>query len=165
MRQAIGSTWLTGIIITFIAVFAGFLAYSISYTKAFRVKNQIIKIIEQKEGFTESKNVLRNVSDSALKDDNSTEAEIFKYIKSIGYNYAMFDSKSNPCGANASLQEGGYCLIRYCPTNGETTKSYYKVTTYISLSIPVFNIGLNIPISGETSSIYYDNSNFKCYGE
>ena len=45
MREAIGSTWLIGIVVTFIAIFSGFLAYSISYTKAFRVKNEIIKLI------------------------------------------------------------------------------------------------------------------------
>ena len=56
MKDAIGSTWLTGIVIIFIALFAGFLAYSISYTKAFRVNNEIINIIETNEGFTTSPN-------------------------------------------------------------------------------------------------------------
>lgn len=156
MREAIGSTWLTGIIITFIAIFAGFLAYSISYTKAFRVKNQIINIIEQKEGFITSKNnSLRNISEAALKEDKSTEAEMFKYIKALGYNYTMFDNKLNPCKEGILIEDGGYCIARYS-CNGST---HYKVTTYISLSIPVINIGLNIPISGETKSIYYDRGN------
>ena len=42
MKEAMGGTWLTGLVIVFIFLFAGFLAYSISYTKAFRVKNEII---------------------------------------------------------------------------------------------------------------------------
>ncbi len=158
MREAIGSTWLTGIIITFIVIFSGFLAYSISYTKAFRVKNQIINIIEQKEGYVSSKNNLRNVTEAQLKADTSTEAEIFKYVKALGYNYAMFDNKSNPC-KEGKLKEGGYCIVRYISNSGAVT---YKVTTYISLSIPIVNIGLNLPISGETKTIYYDNSNCDC---
>ena len=158
MREAIGSTWLTGIIITFIAIFAGFLAFSISYTKSFRDKNQILNIIVQKEGYNSSKNNLRNVTESQLKDDNSTEAEIFKYIKALGYNYAMFDNKTNPC-KEGKLKEGGYCVVRYVSNTGAVN---YKVTTYVSLSIPVLGISLNIPISGETKTVYYDNSNCDC---
>ena len=42
MRDSIGGTWIMGIFIVFIALFASFMAYSISYTRAFRVKNEII---------------------------------------------------------------------------------------------------------------------------
>ena len=48
MREAIGGTWLFGIVILFIALFSAFLAYSVSYTKAFNTKNEIINIIERK---------------------------------------------------------------------------------------------------------------------
>ena len=47
MKEAMGGTWLTGLVIVFIFLFAGFLAYSISYTKAFRVKNEILNLIER----------------------------------------------------------------------------------------------------------------------
>lgn len=163
MKEAIGSTWLIGIIITFIAIFSGFLAYSISYTKAFRVKNEIINLIEKNEGFEKSKNNLNNISDSDLKKDTSTEARIFDYIKSLGYNYSNFENGANPCNSqNGELQIGGYCLIRYCPNNGEVTRTYYKVTTYISLSLPIININFNLPISGETKALYYDMGNLEC---
>ncbi len=165
MREAIGSTWLIGIVITFIAIFSGFLAYSISYTKAFRVKNEIINIIEKNEGFSNSSNVdLNNIDDNTLKEDSSTEAKAFRFIKSIGYDYAKFDSSSRVC-EEGTLQTGGYCLVKYCPTNGETSRIYYKVTTYISLSIPIINIGINLPISGETKALYNDIGAFKCEGE
>ena len=45
MRESIGGTWLISIVITFIALFAAFLAYAISYTKAFNAKNYIINLI------------------------------------------------------------------------------------------------------------------------
>ena len=44
MREAIAGTWLFGIVITFIVMFTSFLAYSISYTKAFNLKNEIYLI-------------------------------------------------------------------------------------------------------------------------
>ena len=161
MKETIGSTWLTGIIITFIAIFSAFLAYSISYTKAFRVKNEILNIIEKNEGFTTSSNQLDNISDAQLSKDTSTEGTAFRFIKSIGYNYTKIES-INPCSANdtGTMQKGGYCLAKYCQSNGEITKVYYKVTTYISLSIPVINIGITLPVSGETKALNNDLGNY-----
>ncbi len=155
MKEAIGSTWLIGIVITFIAIFSGFLAYSISYTKAFRVKNEVISIIEKNEGF--SKTSLKGTevdNESKLKDDKSTEGKAYRFIKSVGYNY----SQNYSC-TEGTLQLGGYCLAKYCPGNGEGERVYYKVTTFIALKIPVLNIGINLPISGETRALYNDNSN------
>lgn len=157
MKEAIGSTWLMGMIITFIAIFSGFLAYSISYTKAFRVKNEVINIIEKNEGFTKSSKLepVDNMEISSLREDKSTEAQAFLFIKSIGYNYSMFNNNSNPC-KEGELQAGGYCLAKRCPNSVEngSDRVYYKVTTYISLSIPFLDFGIKIPISGETKSLY-----------
>ena len=160
MREAIGSTWLTGIVITFIVLFSGFLSYSISYTKAFRVKNEILNIIEKNEGFGTSSNDLNNISSSSLEEDNSTEAQAFRFIKSIGYNYDKFENINNLC-KEGEKQKGGYCLVKYCP-NEENDRVYYKVTTYISLSLPIIDIGINIPITGETKSLSNDTLGYSC---
>lgn len=159
MREAIGSTWLIGIVITFVAIFSAFLAYSISYTKAFKVKNEIVNIIEKNEGFSKSANNLDNVSDDTLRKDMSTEAQIFKYIKSIGYNYSAFENGTKPCN---SMYKGGYCLEKYCVNNGERNVTYYKVTSYITLSIPVINFNINLPIKGETQTLQYDSTSLEC---
>ena len=45
MREAIGGTWLFGLVITFIVFFASFLAVSINYSKAFNVKNNVVDLI------------------------------------------------------------------------------------------------------------------------
>lgn len=164
MKEAMGGTWLTGLVIVFIFLFAGFLAYSISYTKAFRVKNEILNLIERNEGFTNSANDLNNITDDALKNDSSVEGKAFAYIKSMGYNYSIFDGTNDPCASNniGEKQKGGYCLIKYCPKAGESEKVYYKVTTFIALSIPIINVTVKLPISGETKALYYDVSTFKC---
>ena len=164
MKEAMGGTWLTGLVIVFIFLFAGFLAYSISYTKAFRVKNEILNLIERNEGFTTSANDLNNITDDALKSDPSVEGKAFAYIKAMGYNYSVFDGTNDPCARNndGEKQKGGYCLIKYCPKAGESEKVYYKVTTFIVLSIPIINVTVKLPISGETKALYYDVSTFRC---
>ena len=50
MREAIGGTWLFGLVLTFIVFFASFLAVSINYSKAFNVKNNIVDLIGKYEG-------------------------------------------------------------------------------------------------------------------
>ena len=61
MKDAMGGTWLTGLVILFLALFACFLAYSISYTKAFRTKNEIINIYYHDEEAQER--LINNITD------------------------------------------------------------------------------------------------------
>jgi hypothetical protein len=81
MREAIGGTWLFGIVITFIALFASFLAYSISYTRAFNMKSEILNIIERSEGYTMSEANLETLTQDELEKDESADAQIFNLIK------------------------------------------------------------------------------------
>ena len=50
MREAIGATWIFGIVIVFIVLFTGYLAFSINYAKAFTVKDSIIDTLEKYSG-------------------------------------------------------------------------------------------------------------------
>ena len=53
MRESFGATWEFQIIIIFILIFVSYLTVSVSYYKVFKAKNDIISIIERKEGMTE----------------------------------------------------------------------------------------------------------------
>ena len=68
MRESIGGAWILGIVMTFIVLFASFLAISINYAKAFKVKNNVVDLIEKNEGMT----------DNAVSD-------IYGYLQSQGY--------------------------------------------------------------------------------
>lgn len=173
MRESIGGAWLFGIVITFIFMFSGFLAYSISYTKAFNVKNEVVNIIEQAtglHGWSDTTSVI--TPDNQLQ--NTARDKIIKTIKNTGYNY---DVTSNiPCQSSdgsygTKLNKSGVCIIKYCSANSINEelnrRSYvhYKVTTYIALKLPVLEITFKIPISGETTTITTDNSGFYCGDE
>lgn len=177
MRESIGGTWLFGIVITFIALFAGFLSYAISYTKAFSAKNEILSMIERNEGWTASGEAdLINQNNSALATlaKVSVEAEAFQLIKGLGYNYSILedlDCKNveghNYVGSDKSSEVGGYCVTMYCPeatlaegedtVQGNDSKVYYKVTTFIALKLPVINVLVTIPVTGETRTLFFDS--------
>ncbi len=161
MREAMGGTWLFGIVIVFIVLFASFLTYSISYTRAFNIKNQIIDLIEQHEGFTTSKILdLKNASDEQLQQDNSVEALTFLKIKNAGYNYST--TENIVCENGQSAMTGGYCLTKVCTNNNKKENTYYKVTTYVAVQFPIFNFIFKIPVTGETRTLYYDIGAFDC---
>lgn len=166
MRESIGGAWLFGIVAVFIALFTAFLAYSISYTRAFNTKNEIINIIERKEGYTTSPDLDYNMTLEQLHAmypidyERTADVEILMNIKSIGYNYSAargIDCRSvgHPDG---EANEGGYCITKICPAGSELKDSriYYKVTTFIAIKIPILEVSLKIPISGETKTLYFD---------
>ena len=163
MRESIGGAWLFGIVIVFIFFFSGFLAYSISYTKAFNVKNNIISFIEEYEGYTISDGDLASQTDEDLK--KTVEGKAYKLIRDTGYNYS--GSQGIACdgthnGAPNVTTEGGYCVVKYCPNGVPNSNTHYKITTYIALKLPVINVTVKIPISGETRTIYSDASSYPC---
>ena len=50
MRESIGVLSIFSIVMTFIVLFVSYLAVSINYANAFRVKNNLISAIENREG-------------------------------------------------------------------------------------------------------------------
>ena len=185
MRESIGGTWLFGIVITFIALFSAFLSYAISYTKAFNLKSEILNMIERSEGWTKSDiDDLDNVSQEELDADDSVEGKAYNLVKSMGYNYTAVSDLNcsgvkghesySDLGSGKNIEKGGYCVTKYCPAmtghydsatgnfipdEGSTNiKTYYKVTTFIAIKIPVIELLLTIPISGETRTLFYDQS-------
>ena len=52
MKSSIGNVWITGLVITFMLIFCGYLAVTISYSSTIKEKNYILSIIEKKNGIT-----------------------------------------------------------------------------------------------------------------
>ena len=50
MRETIAGVWLYGIIFAFMLLFAGYLAVSVKYSEAFKIKNDMLWIIETHNG-------------------------------------------------------------------------------------------------------------------
>ena len=173
MKEAIGGSYIFQIVIIFIALFSAFIVYSISYTKAFRVKNEIITLIENQLGYTPSKSQgsLASMTTAQLAEDKSVEAQALLTVKRYGYKHDILDGQDSLCyqnnenvGTDAKniMKTGGYCLFKVCNNDDKTTNTVYKVTTFIALKIPVLNIVVKIPISGQTRTIYSDNGEEPC---
>ena len=171
MRESIGASWIFGIVAMFVALFSAFLAYSISYTRAFNAKNEIVNLIEHNDGFTTYSGNAGDVSlasDTDLVQDGSVEALAYRTIKNLGYNYSIFRNGDSDCLIRTDEADlkgkmmNGYCIVKRCENGDKHKNTTYKVTAFVALKMPVIEITVKIPVSGETRTISYDLSEFEC---
>lgn len=125
MRDAFGGIVNISMIVVFLVVVSGYLAFNVTYTKAFRMKNKIITTLEQYEGCQQGTN------------EETCVGILEDYANSIGYvtpnkNYCTKDdgewTKCTNKYAWKEMQSG---------TGGDNTKHYYNVRTIISIQIPI----------------------------
>ena len=150
MRDAIGGFFSLQIILVFILLVNGYLAYSVNYTRAFRVKNGIVNILEQYEGHTEE-----------------AKERIADYVDGMRYeipanmlNYCDSEDSNSSCQC---FTNQGYCVKMTAvsgtdPNSDEYRGVYYTVVTYVNIDIPVLNRFINLgnflQVRGETRAIY-----------
>lgn len=152
MKEAIGSTKVLFIVITLIIVIMLLLAASISYTKAFKVKNAILNVVEKNGGYGIS-------AESVLL---ASENEIDNLLAEIGYQTRR-NVNTNACNCNAFQNDSAisdcdvaesinydYCIFHL--TYSESGNQFYKIRTHVYFDLPLFgrNGSFSFPIFGET---------------
>lgn len=143
MNQAFGGAFLMKIALIFLSIYIVVLGFAINYAKVFTMKNKIITLIEQYEGYS----------------DMDTEKSIYQDIeqKAKALNYKGVDdvSKVNTEDCINLVNREKYCIIEYKAAN----YTYYKVITYIQFDIPIVTSMASaiIPVTGETRYIYNFN--------
>ncbi|MBR4693496.1 MAG: hypothetical protein IKP07_01680 [Bacilli bacterium] len=89
MKQGIANIWLLGMIIVFIAMFSAYIATTINYSKAFKMKNEMLSIIEKHHGVTSN---LGQQGESVTNPgqritvDLGAAQTINYYLRGMGYN-------------------------------------------------------------------------------
>ncbi len=142
MKESIANSYIFGLIILFVGIIMLLFVASFNYTKAFKVKNKIVNIIEINGGYN-------NVN---------VKGEIDAALSSIGY---RIDKRGNcPTDGRFShatrvLTQQGTINYRYCVyefDQGEKGK-YYGVVAYMYFEIPLTGRTLEFPVYGETKTL------------
>ena len=146
MRDAFGGAFSIKLMLIFLMLYIAFICVAINYARAFRVKNRIINMIEEKEGY--------NTSDATFL------RKIEEYLDLSGYNIKAeetfrADGKSVSSCLSSEVTytdfeefvEPGYCIAK------NRREDYYLVETYMVFSLPVINVNFPIAIRGETRVI------------
>lgn len=150
MNQAFGGAFLIKIALIFLSIYIVVLGFAMNYAKVFTMKNKIITLIEQYEGYSDT-----DSSGTDIVDEIAAKANELQY-KGItdGSAASYISDKGWDCVNTRNLNL--YCIVETTADN----YTYYKVITFIQFNIPVVTSiakGI-IPITGETRYIYnFDN--------
>ena len=154
MREAIGGLGLFQIVIFFLALFSGYLCLSVNSSKAYKVKDEIIRIVEKHNG----------VNSRSLE-------EIQNYLTKVGYR-TTGSCEGNETGYNASGSRGGFSkgdlfCIEEIPVHSLNVddpstlqipeQSYYRIRVFFRLDLPVFGDVFKYDLSGDTRLLYFPN--------
>lgn len=149
MREAIGGTWLTQLVIIFMLIFVAFLALSLNYTKAFKVKNELLTIIEKYEGATDTSNGSIAVINGYLKANNYGTV---KGCPTGGYGVPSLDTPTIKKAEKG--QKYYYCISKVkSPTKNNPNKVFYKLNIFFYFNLPVIGDIFKFDVSGTTNDI------------
>lgn len=171
MKEAIGGTWLYGIVLVFVVLFTTFISISTNYSRCFRLKDEIITTIEHYNGVNyKSINTineyLNGIGYASTGDcpENTSEEETW-----YGFMNSTTCSKDGTCNSSTT-KDVNYCIKKFtivkraCLTDdkkvdvtgaiGHPRSAYYQVVVFFKLNWPIINSLFNIHISGETGIIY-----------
>lgn len=155
MNEAVGNAALFNLAIVFVVILIAFFVGSLSYSKAYKVKNKIVEEIEKQGEYAED----------ATKAYSLALPEINEWLdsgnagKGIGYrkNTNPGLNNVNNCGSGNLVNQTSnyeYCvyIIDTCSGKTDTARCgvYYKVTTYMYFDIPIISDIIKIPVSSET---------------
>ena len=177
MRESIGATWTMQIVIVFILFFVAFITLTINYTRAFKVKNEIISIIEREDGFT--------YSATSIKDGAGARELIASYLTNNGYsakgkceenwvgvksiaikdNNDYYPNNYEKVTAENKNNKYYYCIQKVqVPVKGKTNpqlynynnRAYYKVRLFFKFSLPIFGDLTTFKVEGESLEVYFN---------
>ena len=145
MRDAMGGSVALVIIVVFIVIALGYMAFNVNYTKAFRMKNKIISVYEDYDG-------------ECLSDCRNA---IKEYSKTIGYS----SGNNMNCPSGFKNIDDLYCVneLKYLNRTSDRSgliddmkdKRYYRIITKINIEIPIINNILDLKIfyiTGDTKT-------------
>ena len=165
MKESMSATWEFQIIIIFILIFVSYLTVSVSYYKVFKAKNDVISIIERKEGLTAGPTGAIGIINNYLI-SNGYSAKGHCTAGSYGAN--SLDTTDN--SGFTYVLDGDNSKYYYCvkkTTNyyeGKLGRSYYDVNLFFSLNLPVIGDIIDFGAKGTTIEMdaTYDCNNTRC---
>ena len=164
MKEAIGGTWLFGIVITFVVLFTSFVALSTNYSRCFNIKDEILTTIEHYNGVNEKSLAKINEYLGGVGYSSTSKCPSNDGSASQWYGFKIGNNTSTVGQTNAN-----YCIRKHTITKpyennggsitingpiGHPRSAYYQVAVFFNLNIPIIRTLFNINITGETGVIY-----------
>lgn len=143
MKEAIGTSMVFNLMMIFVGVLIVILISSISFSKAFKIRNRIIDRLEENNGYnTASVELINN-------DLRAIGYQVVPDVKCASKTYNWNGEEVDALVSDLS-DTYQYCVYQYNTDRG----SYYGVTVFIRFDIPLIGDYVKIPVYGESRIIY-----------
>lgn len=150
MKSTVSTTEIFKYVLLFTFLFSGFIVLTITYNKAFKLKNEGLSIAEKYEGFTQKgltifNNYLRNNGYAATGNCDTGE-------------YGVSDLNNPDIEPAQSNKRYFYCLSYRCK-NGNCTINdnqnyiYYNLKIFYKFNLPIIGELITFKITGESKAI------------
>jgi hypothetical protein len=142
-------------------IFVAFLTLSLNYTRAFQMKNELLTMIEKREGVTTGTGGSIELINNYLASNNY-------HIKGTCStdSYGVSDLSSTTIEKVTNNKKYYYCITKVSsPSNNNSGKSYYKVNIYFYFNLPVIGEIFKFNVSGITNDIAIPADNLKAIVE
>jgi hypothetical protein len=134
VKDAIGNALLSNIILFMLVVMIAIISGSLSYSKAFRIKNNLLNMIEQ-YGYDQVK--------------------IDSYLSTVGYRVNPIGTQNCPKKYTSGVVLNSSSNYRYCVVEYTTPRGkFYGVTAYMYFDVPLGQDIFIYPVYGETKVIF-----------
>lgn len=147
MKDAFGGILSLAIIVVFLVIVMGVLGLTVSYTKAFKMKNNVITRIEQYEGF------------GCFIPSGTCYQRILEDAKSIGYSPVV----QLNCATGYINVSNYFCFKQASEEiieKNDIKYTHYDVSTQVDINIPIINkiMGMEFfQVSGSTRNVEFHN--------
>lgn len=182
MKSSIGSLWLFSIMVVFILIFACYLIVTIEYNKVYKMKNEILTIIENNNGLTD---IAGTTDTSASGESITVGAGGFQTVNAFLLGSAYQAKGKCPSGSEYT-NRGQYwygvykldvkdisydqvdenkkyyycfCKVRVSEDYIEDASYYYRIRLFFMFNFPVIQYLGVFDVDGTTALIYKVNDN------
>ena len=166
MRDSIAGAWLYSIVLIFIVLLVGFIAISINYNKAYKLKTTVVNLIEQNQGI--NARTLKLI-DGYLDNNGYVNGKRCRNLykdgqKYMGINKGVSTGVLTKGNGDTNVASQQVCVTReeYISTiSGATNiEYYYDVYMFFSFSLPIFGDIFRFNVVGTTNPILYPQDNY-----
>lgn len=151
MKESIGESWTIQLIAAFVLLFVAFLSLMIAYSRCFKVKNEVVSIIEKYETLEKSNSIISGYMDAAgytgtgtCKINNEGGIKATKTYCLQGNNLKPISTNTTGCRA---------CIEQQNDNNNHVT--VYRVSLFYNFNIPAFGRLATFEVTGKTIDLKY----------
>lgn len=156
MKDAISGMGLYIIVIAFIALFTTYVSVTTTYSRCFRIKDELVTVIEHYHGLTQEALDEMNTFLSGMGYSSSgtcpNDGKMWNAYSLSGHQ--GYGTKTNYCVAkNVTTSNSTMTANSVYAGVGMYDSAYYQVVVFFKLEWPIIRNIFNITISGETQII------------